>query len=91
MLNAIIPFILHHHERWDGKGYPDKLKGEDIPLGARIVAIADVYQALISKRPYRKAFSKSKALEMIKKASGTQFDPRIVSVFLDVVKREKNK
>ena len=55
-LNAIIPLILHHHERWDGKGYPDGLKGEEIPLGARIVAIADVYQALISNRPYRKAF-----------------------------------
>jgi diguanylate cyclase (GGDEF)-like protein len=91
VLNAIIPFILYHHERWDGKGYPKKLKGEDIPLGARIVAIADVYQALISKRPYRKAFSESKALEMIKEASGTQFDPRIVNAFLGVIKKEKNK
>ena len=91
VLNAIIPFILYHHERWDGKGYPNKLKGEDIPLGARIVAIADVYQALISKRAYRKAFSKSKALDMIKEASGTQFDPRIVKVFLDIINKEKNK
>jgi diguanylate cyclase (GGDEF)-like protein len=91
VLNAIIPFILYHHERWDGKGYPKKLMGEDIPLGARIVAIADVYQALISKRPYRKAFSKAKALEMIKEASGTQFDPRIVNAFLEVIEKEKNK
>ncbi len=91
VLNAIIPFILYHHERWDGKGYPNRLKGEDIPLGARIVAIADVYQALISKRPYRKAFSKSKALELIKEASGTQFDPRIVSVFLEIIKKEKKR
>ena len=91
VLNAIIPFILYHHERWDGKGYPNRLKGEDIPLGARIVAIADVYQALISKRPYRKPFSTSKALEMIKEASGTQFDPRIVNVFLDIIKKEKSK
>ena len=91
VLNAIIPFILYHHERWDGKGYPNKLKGEDIPLGARIVAIADVYQALISKRAYRKAFSKSKALEMIKEASGTQFDPRIVNIFLNVLEKEKSK
>lgn len=91
VLNAIIPFILYHHERWDGKGYPNRLKGEDIPLGARIVAIADVYQALISRRPYRKAFSKLKATIMIRKASGTQFDPRIVKVFLDIIKEEKSK
>lgn len=89
VLNTIIPFILYHHERWDGKGYPNKLRGEEIPLGARIVAIADVYQALTSKRPYRKAFSKEKAIAIIKEASGTQFDPRIVSIFLDIVKRDK--
>jgi len=89
VLNAIIPLILYHHERWDGKGYPNKLKGEDIPLGARIVAIADVYQALISNRPYRKAFSKSKAVQMIREASGTQFDPRVVDVFLGVLKKDK--
>jgi HD-GYP domain len=89
VLNAIIPIILYHHERWDGKGYPNKLKGEDIPLGSRIVAIADVYQALISNRPYRKAFSKSKAVKMIREASGTQFDPRVVDVFLDILKRDK--
>ncbi len=88
-LHALIPFIFYHHERWDGKGYPSGIKGEDIPIGARIIAIADVYQALISDRPYHKAFSKSKAIEMIKKASGTQFDPRIVSQFLTVVKKEK--
>lgn len=91
VLSATIPFILYHHERWDGKGYPNRLKGEDIPLGARIVAIADVYQALISSRPYRKAFSKLKAKAMIRKASGTQFDPRIVKVFLDIVKKDKSK
>jgi len=91
VLNPIIPLILYHHERWDGRGYPSRLKGEEIPLGARIVAIADVFQALISKRPYRRAFSKSKALEMIKEASGTQFDPRIVKVFLEIIKKDKNK
>jgi HD-GYP domain-containing protein (c-di-GMP phosphodiesterase class II) len=91
VLNAIIPFILYHHERWDGKGYPNKLKGEDIPLGARIVAIADVYQALISKRPYRKAFSKTQAINMIKESSGTQFDPRIVNTFLSVINKDKKK
>lgn len=88
-LHALIPFIFYHHERWDGKGYPSGIRGEDIPIGARIIAIADVYQALISDRPYHKAFTKSKAIDMIKKASGTQFDPRIVNNFLTVIKKEK--
>lgn len=91
VLNAIIPFILYHHERWDGNGYPTGLKGEDIPLGARIVAIADVYQALISKRPYRKAFSKSEAIKIIKDGAGTQFDPAIVNTFLGILKKEDKK
>jgi diguanylate cyclase (GGDEF)-like protein/PAS domain S-box-containing protein len=84
-LHDLIPFIFYHHERWDGKGYPSGIKGEDIPLGARVIAIADVYQALISDRPYHKAFTKKAAIEIIKKSSGTQFDPRIVSAFLKVV------
>lgn len=88
-LHALIPFIFYHHERWDGKGYPSGIKGEDIPIGARIIAIADVYQALISDRPYHKAFTKTKAIDMIKKSSGTQFDPRIVNNFLTVIKKEK--
>lgn len=88
-LHALIPFIFYHHERWDGRGYPSGIKGEDIPVGARIIAIADVYQALISDRPYHKAFSKARAIDMIKKASGTQFDPRIVNNFLTIIKKEK--
>ena len=62
-LRGAIPAILYHHERYDGGGYPLGLKGEEIPLSARIVAIADVYQALISNRPYRKAFAKKKAID----------------------------
>lgn len=88
-LHDLIPFIFYHHERWDGKGYPSGIRGEDIPLGARVIAIADVYQALISDRPYHKAFTKSAAIEIIKKSSGTQFDPRIVSAFLKVVSKKK--
>ena len=88
-LHALIPFIFYHHERWDGNGYPSGIKGEDIPVGARVIAIADVYQALTSDRPYHKAFTKAKAIDMIKKSSGTQFDPRIVSSFLTVINREK--
>lgn len=88
-LHGLIPFIFYHHERWDGKGYPSGIKGEDIPLGARIIAIADVYQALISDRPYHKAFSKNVAVNIIKKASGAQFDPRIVSTFLMIINKKK--
>jgi len=77
--------ILYHHERYDGKGYPLGLKGDEIPLSAKIVAIADVYEALVSNRPYRKAFSHNKALEIIKKESGKQFDPKIVSIFLKII------
>ncbi|MBM3249044.1 MAG: diguanylate cyclase, partial [Candidatus Omnitrophica bacterium] len=83
-LQEIIPSILYHHERWDGKGYPFGLKGEDIPVGARIVAISDVYHALISDRPYRPAFSKAQAIKLIKAGSGTQFDSKIVEVFLSL-------
>ncbi|UCD15114.1 MAG: diguanylate cyclase [Candidatus Omnitrophota bacterium] len=89
ILRGMIPAILYHHERYDGKGYPLGLKGEEIPLSARIIAIADVYQALVSDRPYRKAFSREEAIEIIKKESGKQFDPNIVKVFLKVIKKIK--
>ncbi|MCX5692816.1 MAG: diguanylate cyclase [Candidatus Omnitrophica bacterium] len=85
----LLPLILYHHERWDGKGYPFGLKEEEIPIGARIIAIADVYEALISDRPYRKALSKKEALRIIKENSGTQFDPKVASVLIDVLKKKK--
>ena len=75
----------YHHERYDGKGYPDGLKGEAIPLEARIMALADVYDALISERVYKKAFSVEKAKEIILDGSGTQFDPALVPLFLECV------
>ncbi|MDR2861384.1 MAG: response regulator [Syntrophobacterales bacterium] len=71
-----------HHERWDGTGYPDKLKGEEIPLQARMMAIVDVYDALISERPYKKAFSHEEAMENIAAGRGTQFDPGLVDLFI---------
>ena len=89
-MHDIIPLILYHHERWDGKGYPAGLKSEEIPLGARIISIADVYQALTSDRPYRKAFSKKQAMKILKDGAGTQFDPVIVKVFLDILKKENH-
>jgi putative nucleotidyltransferase with HDIG domain len=72
----------YHHEKWDGTGYPEKLKGEQIPLAARIFAVVDVYDALTSDRPYRSAWPKENALEYIRLQSGTHFDPAVVDVFL---------
>ncbi len=74
----------HHHERWDGKGYPDGLAGEDIPLSARIMALADVYDALISKRVYKPPFSHTKAVSIIAEGKGTQFDPALADAFLEI-------
>lgn len=77
-------FIISHHEKWDGSGYPNGLKGEDIPLLGRILAIADVYDALVSERPYKVPFSHEKAVEIIKSDSGKHFDPDLVELFLSV-------
>ncbi len=74
----------HHHEKWDGSGYPKKLKGKDIPLSARIVALADVYDALTSERPYKKRFSHDKAKAIIIEGRGSHFDPVIVDTFLNI-------
>jgi putative two-component system response regulator len=73
-----------HHEKWDGSGYPNALKGMEIPLQGRLMAIADVYDALISDRPYKKAFTHKQAVEIIKKDSGSHFDPDLVELFLSV-------
>ena len=71
-----------HHEKWDGSGYPRGLKGEEIPLAARIFAVVDVYDALISDRPYRKGWSRKKALKYIREQTGIHFDPQVVELFL---------
>ncbi|HEY0380367.1 MAG TPA: HD-GYP domain-containing protein [Pyrinomonadaceae bacterium] len=73
----------HHHERWDGAGYPHKLGGEDIPLMARIVQVADTYDAMVSDRPYRKALSHEEAARELRRCEGKQFDPRVIGAFLD--------
>ena len=73
----------HHHERWDGRGYPHKLGGRDIPLMARIVQVADTYDAMVADRPYRKALTHEVAATELRKCAGKQFDPRVVEAFLD--------
>jgi len=84
-----IPFIkqaleipYYHHEKWDGTGYPHGLRGKLIPLAARIFAVVDVWDALTNDRPYRRAWNRSKAMEYMRRKSGTYFDPHIVEVFL---------
>ena len=81
----IAEFAMSHHERMDGKGYPNGLKGEEIPLFSRIISVADAYEAMTSDRPYRKAMKKQEAIEELKKHSGTQFDSGIVELFIDKV------
>jgi putative two-component system response regulator len=76
-----------HHEKWDGSGYPTGLKGEDIPLQGRIMALADVYDALVSERPYKKAFSHSDAVKIIQESKGTHFDPVLADIFIAVINR----
>jgi len=83
---AIIRF---HHERWDGQGYPAGLAGEAIPLAARIVAVADAYQAMVEPRPYRRAFSREVALEQLHAGSGTQFDPLCVDALSRALHRDR--
>jgi len=84
-LNESLPIILHHHETYDGRGYPNGISGAEIPLGSRIISIADTYDAMTSDRPYRKALSHEEAIREILKCRGTQFDSEIVDAALDVL------
>ena len=81
--------ILSHHEKWDGTGYPRALSGQNIPIRARIISIADAYDAMVSERPYRKSLTHEEAITEIKKHSGTQFDPKLVKVFLELFETKK--
>jgi HD-GYP domain-containing protein (c-di-GMP phosphodiesterase class II) len=84
-------FILDHHEKWDGSGYPNRIKGEAIQLEARIIAVADAYDAMTSIRSYRKAMSKEEAIKELRRCSGTHFDPGIVDVFVKQVLPENSE
>ena len=83
--------VKHHHERYDGTGYPDRLKGEGIPLGSRIISVADAYQAMTEDRPYRRALSVDEAIMQLLAVSGTQFDPRVVQAFIRVLQKKPPK
>ena len=85
-----IPAILHHHERYDGTGYPSGLAGDKIPIEARILSVADAYDAMISPRPYRRQLSSEEAIEELKACSGTQFDPIIVDVFIEIIQKNND-
>ncbi len=80
-LKPILPIILYHHEKFDGTGYPSGLKKEQIPLGARVMAVVDAFEAMVSTRPYKKALTVEQALEELEQNSGTQFDPRVINAF----------
>jgi diguanylate cyclase (GGDEF)-like protein len=87
-LRSALPAVVHHHERWDGGGYPDGLKGEDIPLLARAMAICDAYQAMVVDRPYREAMSHEAAIEELRAGAGGQFDPKLVDVFIRALAKD---
>lgn len=84
LMNAY-PIVYHHHERWDGKGYPDGIKGEAVPIGARIVSVTDAFDAMTTDRPYRSAMSREEAISILRDGAGTQWDARVVNVMLDSI------
>jgi putative nucleotidyltransferase with HDIG domain len=88
-LRPAIDIAFNHHEWWNGDGYPQKLKGKEIPLSARIFAIVDVWDALLSDRPYRKAWSHKKVIQYIKDLSGKQFDPKVVKEFFKLIESDE--
>ena len=81
-------YALHHHESYDGRGYPGGLKGEEIPIGSRIVSVIDAYDAMISNRCYRKGLAHEEAVRRLFSAGGTQFDPFVVQAFIEIAERE---
>ena len=87
-LKTVAPIILYHHENYDGSGYPKGLKKDQIPMGARIMAVVSAFEAMIAKRPYRTVKTVEEAADEIRRNSGTQFDPKIVEIFLKVIHRK---
>ena len=91
ILKPVIPIIMYHHEKYNGTGYPSRLKKGQIPQGARIMAVADAFEAMVYGRPYRERMDIDAAIKEIKKKSGTQFDPKVVEAFLKAIKKIKTK
>ena len=88
-LQPAMPYILYHHERWDGTGYPEGLKGREIPIEARLLAIADVYDAITTRRPYHPAQSYEEVVEILKSESGKHFDPDLVPIFINALEKHR--
>ncbi|MBD0319156.1 MAG: HD domain-containing protein, partial [Gemmatimonadetes bacterium] len=84
-LREVADVVLRHHERYDGGGYPDGMRGDDIPMPSRIVAVVDAYCAMITRRSYKEAYPESHAREELRRCSGSQFDPKVVQAFLEVL------
>jgi HD-GYP domain-containing protein (c-di-GMP phosphodiesterase class II) len=87
-LSEVIPYIHYHKERWDGGGEPEGLKGNSIPFGSRIIAVADAYTAMTSDRSYRDAMPKEKALEILKEEARTKWDPDVINALFEVINNE---
>ena len=87
-MRDIAKWVRHHHERWDGTGYPDGLKENAIPLASRIITVADAIDAMMTDRPYRKGFNKKKVIEIVREARGRQFEPRIANLAIEVLETE---
>jgi len=83
--------IKHHHERWDGTGYPKGLREHEIPFGARVIAVADSFDAMTSNRPYRRALSTFQAIQILLEGCGTQWDPQIVTAFVDMMIKQTDE
>ncbi len=88
LLKGVVVGARYHHEKWDGTGYLEGLSGEDIPLFARIIGVADTYDTMITDRPYHKAESKRAALDEVRRCGGTQFDPTIAKIMIDIISKE---
>jgi len=90
-MRGVAGLVRHHQEKWDGSGYPDGLKGDDIPLGARILAVCDAFSAITDDRPYKKARSRENGLAELRRCAGVQFDPRVVAAFTRLIEQTREQ